>query len=82
MNSKRSGNTDFDTFVKRQQPSLEEGEPGYWAKTPDEWLSHLKELYDQIESFLAKYIEIGEIELSFSDITLTEEDIGSYRARQ
>jgi hypothetical protein len=82
MNGKRSGNTDFDTFVKRQQPSLEEGEAADWAMERDEWLSHLKELYDQIESFLAEYIETGEIKPSYSDIRMNEENIGSYTARQ
>ena len=82
MNSKRDGNTEFDTFVRLQQPVLEEGEAVDWAKERDEWVSHLKELYDQIESFLAKYIEIGEIKRSYSDITLNEENIGSYTARQ
>lgn len=82
MNSKRSGNADFDTFVKRQQPSLEEGEPVDWARERDEWLNHLKELYDQIESFLAKYIETGEIKPSYCDIRLNEENIGSYTARE
>jgi hypothetical protein len=82
MMSKRGANTDFDTFVKRQQPVLEEGEPVDWAEERDEWLSHLKELYDQIEFFLAKYIKIGEIKCSYRDIALNEENIGSYNARQ
>lgn len=79
MNSNRSVDTDFDTFVKRQQPSRE---PLDWAKIRDEWLRHLNELYDQIEAFLAKYIKKGEIKLNYDDITLTEEDIGSYGARE
>ncbi len=82
MNSKRGGNADFDTFVKRQQPAFEEGQPVDWAKERDEWLSHLNELYGQVESFLAKYIKIGEIKCSYRDIALNEENIGSYRARQ
>ncbi|MGO9270800.1 MAG: hypothetical protein ACLQOO_11200 [Terriglobia bacterium] len=82
MNSKRGGNTDFDTFVKRQQPALEGGQPVDWAKKRDEWLSHLNELYGQVESFLAKYIKIGEIKCSYRNIALNEENIGSYSARE
>ena len=82
MTGKRDGNSDFDAFVKRQQPALAEEEAVDWAKERDEWLSHLKVLYDQIESFLAKYIEIGEIKRSYRDIALNEENIGSYRVRQ
>ena len=80
MNSKRDGDTDFGAFVKRQQASAAEADD--WIKQRDEWLGHLKELYDQIESFLAEYIKTGEIKLNYRDIELNEENIGSYTARQ
>jgi hypothetical protein len=81
MNSKRNGNTDFDAFVKRQQ-ALAEEEHVDWAKERDDWLRHLKDLYEQSESFLAEYIKRGEIKFNYRDIELNEENIGSYRARQ
>ncbi len=80
VNSKRNGNTDFSAFVKRQQSAAAEEEPVDWAKERDEWLGPLKELYDQIESFLAEYIKNGEIKRSYRDIPLNEENIGSYIA--
>ena len=83
MNSKDStGNKDFDTFVKRQQSAAAETMPVDWAKWRDEWLQHLRNLYDQIESFLKEYIESGEIKPDYRDITLNEENIGLYKARQ
>ena len=42
----------------------------------------MRELYEQTESFLAKYTETGEIKLSYRDIELNEENIGSYKVRQ
>ena len=82
MNSKSGGTVEFDTFVKRQQPALEGGEPVDWEKERDDWLGHLQKLYDQIESFLAKYIKTNEIKCDYRDITLNEENIGSYKTRQ
>ncbi|MGA2590212.1 MAG: hypothetical protein ABSH32_09875 [Bryobacteraceae bacterium] len=82
MNNKRDGNTDFDAFVKREQAAVAEGERVDWAKERDEWLGHLKELYDQAESFLAEYIKTGEIKVNYRDIPLNEENVGSYSAPQ
>jgi hypothetical protein len=82
MNNTRDGNTDFGAFVKRQQIASAEGERVDWTKERDDWLSYLNELYGQTESFLAEYIKSGEITLTYRDIELNEENIGSYRARQ
>jgi hypothetical protein len=82
MTSKRDRNTDFGEFVKRQQTASAEGSRVDWTKERDEWLRHLKELYDQTESFLAEYIKTGAIKFNYRDIRLNEENIGSYSARQ
>ncbi len=82
INSKRDGKTDFGAFVKRQQTASEEQNRVDWAKERDEWLGLLKELYERIESFLAEYIQAGEIKLSYRDIELNEENIGSYSTQE
>ncbi len=82
MNSKRTGKTDFGAFVKRQQSKAAQDKKVDWAKERDNWLAHLKGLYDQTEFFLAEYVKTGEIKLRYRDIELNEENIGSYRARQ
>jgi hypothetical protein len=83
MNSKYNGNTDFDAFVKREQSAAAaDRERVDWAKERDEWLGRLKELYDQTESFLSEHIKTGGIKVTYRDIELNEENIGSYRARQ
>jgi hypothetical protein len=82
MNSKRDRNTDFGAFVKRQQTASAEEERIDWAKEREGWLGHLRELYDQTESFLAEYVKTGGIKINYRDIELNEENIGTYTARQ
>jgi hypothetical protein len=82
MSAKRYANTDFGAFVKRQQAAAVEAERADWVKARNDWLGHLKELYDRTELFLADYIKAGEIKLNYRDIELNEENIGSYSARQ
>jgi hypothetical protein len=82
MNIKDNGIDDFDAFVKRQQTASAGEDRVDWAKERDDWLGHLKQLYDQTESFLAPYISSGEIKHDYRDIPLNEENIGSYTARQ
>jgi hypothetical protein len=77
-----NGNTDFGAFVKRQQTASAGEERVDWAKEREDWLGHLRELYEHTESFLAEYIKTGEIKLNYRDIELNEENIGTYSARQ
>jgi hypothetical protein len=69
--------TDFDEFVKRQQTAAID-----WNKQRDEWLGYLDALYTQIESFLETYISAGQARCEYKEITLNEENIGSYTAKQ
>jgi hypothetical protein len=72
---------DFDAFVKRQQQHAV-GTPVDWTRERDEWLRHLGELYEMIESFLKGYTTSGAIKLGYKSIQLNEENIGTYEARQ
>ncbi len=72
--------TVFDEFVKnQQQPEIPEG---FWENQRDEWLRFLDALYQRIEGFLSKYTSSGEINIEYTPITLTEENIGSYQVRK
>ncbi len=73
---------DFDDYVRRQQEVLPAGPPIDWNNERDEWLSYLNSLYKRIESFLDKYVSVGQIQFEFQDIELNEEHIGSYTARK
>lgn len=81
VNNRQTSATDFDAFVRRQA-ALAKDHRVDWAKERDEWLGYLKLLYDQIESFLAKYIQRGEIKIEYRDTPLNEENIGDYSARE
>jgi hypothetical protein len=72
MTDKRDPSGDFDAFVKGQQPTASNDEPVNWEDERAIWLRRLNELYETIESFLAKYIESGEIKRDYSEITLNE----------
>jgi hypothetical protein len=77
--------TSFDDFVKRQQPPanmLTNAEADVdWDKERNEWLGYLDTLYATIAEFLQEYINDDSIRLQFEQVTLNEEDIGSYIAR-
>jgi len=55
MNSEHYANSDFKAFVKRERAAAAELDLVDWAREREDWLGHLKELYDQTESFLAEY---------------------------
>jgi hypothetical protein len=73
---------DFDAFVKRQQALASEAAQHDWAKERDEWLDRLNELYTNIEDYLGNYIRDGAVSCNYRDISLTEEDLGCYQARE
>jgi hypothetical protein len=73
--------TTFDEFVKRQQAEAQVSDID-WAKQRDEWLEYLDALYTNIASILDEYISSGQINLSYREMDLNEENIGTYRVRQ
>ncbi len=80
MNNRRGGIMDFDEFVQRQQ--LESGEAeADWKAERDSWLNYLEGLYRQIQSFLSAYTS-DKVKVSYLDIILNEENLGSYTARR
>ncbi len=74
-----SASESFDEFVKRQQEHIAV-DADFYDKQKQEWLFHLKELYDQAESYLKPYIGDGSIRLDAHPIELNEEGMGSYFA--
>ena len=73
-------NAAFDEFVKSQQADAHSDVN--WNALRDEWLRRLDELYSQIRKFLKEYTDAGEIQLKTSPISLIEENIGPYTAKQ
>lgn len=72
---------EFARFVARQQKTAVDTEID-WAGMRDEWLSNLDSLHRRIIDFLQEYITDGSITYSFAEITLSEENIGSYLAKR
>jgi hypothetical protein len=76
---------DFAKFVASQQRSTQHEEEDAhveWANIRRQWLEDLDELYAKIGDFLQEYVAAGSIHYSFTEITLTEEDLGSYQVRR
>lgn len=77
-------NSDFDTFVKRQQQLAAEAAaevPLDPKKELDEWITRLNALYARIEDeFLKDYIDAGSIRTEIKSIQLNEEFSGPYVA--
>ncbi len=72
---------DFAEFVARQQGASDDVEAN-WPEIRDEWLKELDSLYSRIIDFLKEFVANGSIDYRFAEITLTEENIGTYQARR
>ena len=76
---------DFAKFVASQQESGEaevNGEQVNWAGIRDEWIADLESLYGRIAEYLKEFVDRGSIRYEFTEVTLTEENIGTYAARR
>jgi hypothetical protein len=72
---------DFAEFVSSQQVGAGET-PEMWAKMLSEWLRDLDGLYEKVAGFIGEYVRSGSITYSFTDMTLIEEEIGTYAAKR
>jgi len=72
---------DFATFVANQQETVDEPRVD-WIEVRDKWLGALDSLHQRVLDYLQDYIKAGSISYSFSEVTLTEENIGSYIANR
>ena len=72
---------DFAKFVESQQSAAAETKVD-WAAVRDEWLAYLDSLHRQVIGFLGEYVNAGSLSYSFSEVQLTEEDIGTYSAKR
>src|SRR5579863_7246613 len=70
---------DFDKFVASQQGGDVETD---WEGVRDEWLRDLESLHHRVSDFLREYVADGSISYSFTEIQLTEENIGTYSAKR
>jgi hypothetical protein len=74
--------SDFDSFVKRQLQKAEDLQEGDSpAVQLQEWLTYLEKLYADIQTYLTEYLKKGAITVTFANMEMSEESIGTYTAR-
>jgi hypothetical protein len=72
---------DFAKFVASQQ-NVDDDAPIDWTKIREKWLANLDWLHHRVIEFLQKFVTAGSISYSFADVTLTEENLGTYSAKR
>jgi hypothetical protein len=75
------GTNAFAEFVASQQPAAENAEID-WATERAQYLRDVDRLYGQVTEFLKEFVDKGTISYSFTDVSLTEENLGTYSARR
>lgn len=72
---------EFNKFLSRQQKP-EPIDPDFYPRQLREWRDYLQKLYDRVQGYLKSYIDAGSISLSYEDIELSEENLGSYTVKE
>ena len=75
----------FDEFVKRQLDRADNTSATGdidWDKTRENWLDVLHNLFAQMEEYLKRYIDAGEIGIRRDKISLSENALGTYETEQ
>jgi len=75
------GSTAFAKFVEDQQ-TVDSEEVMDWNRELSDWRSNLDSFYSRILSYLKEFTDVGSITYSFSEIALTEENLGTYRVKK
>lgn len=75
------GANTFAEFVASQQPTPEDPKID-WGAERDQFLREVERLYTQVGEFLKEFVADGSISYQFSDVSLTEENLGTYSARR
>jgi len=74
-------NKDFDDFISRKTRKTVVPEIN-WEAEKKEWLAYLDALYNLFEESLDKYVKDKKICISYDEIEITEEKIGTYKAKK
>lgn len=71
----------FEDFIKRQTKEKEE-EKIDWNAQKREWINFVGDLYTNIENYLDDFTKTGDINIEYSDVSITEQNIGTYNIRR
>jgi hypothetical protein len=67
----------FDEFIDRLTQDAPEADSA-WVAMRHEWLQHVEDFFQTVQTFLKTYIDQGKVSISFSDKTIFEDHIGEY----
>lgn len=68
---------DFDEFLLIKEKEQKDIPEINWEAEKDGWLSYLDNLYKLFEDSLNDYEKGGRIKITYGDISITEENIGT-----
>jgi hypothetical protein len=71
---------DFDGFLLLKEKEQKDIPEIDWEAEKNKWLSYLDELYGLFEASLNDYKKSGKIRITYDEISITEENIGTYKA--
>ena len=70
---------DFETFLN-EKACVANPTDIDWNARKEEWLKSLNKFYDNVESWLKKYIDEGKIKIEKGKVTIREDHMGAYDA--
>lgn len=76
------GKNEFSQLLKVRSERRRTEEEVDWDDQKLQWLQYLNQFYEAIMGFLAPYIKDGSVEVGEREISLTEEHLGNYNARE
>lgn len=71
---------DFEEFLSNKT-KVSVTQPD-WEKEKEEWLLYLTTLYERFEESLKKYTAEGKIVITYDEIEISEEKVGTYKAKK
>jgi hypothetical protein len=73
---------DLENFLSQQMENTKAKGEFDWLSRRNEWLCYIEQFYDNVLKWLSSYIEQGKIQVTRKNITLNEDNIGSYNTEK
>lgn len=73
---------DLENFLNQQIENTKANGEIDWLSQRNQWLGYIEQFYDTLLKWLSPYIEQGKIQVSRKNITLNEDNIGSYNTEK
>lgn len=76
------GLKDLEKFLNSKEDAKEQVKNFDWEAEKQEWLNELENLYNMIENWLKPLEEKNKVKFEYKEISLIEENIGAYKAKE